>query len=264
MIFYLSGTGNTKWVAESLARKLGEPLVDIAKEFDGEMKYTVADGEKVGFCFPVHGWRPPKLLLDFLHEMKIEGMHEKKTYCFIVCTAGDTVGEALSILEEELRKNSIILHSCWDVRMPNTYVGLPFMDVDSEKLAEKKVKEAQARVAYIGKMISREETGCHMLYEGKWPKTNSRVLGACFKKLLVTDKPFRVDAKKCIKCGKCVASCPVGNIAGGAGELPSWKHNGRCMTCFACYHSCPQHAIRYGVMMQWKGQYHGCGLPVEE
>ena len=61
MIFYFSGTGNTRWAAETISRKTGEELMFIPEELKGECRYTLAEGERIGFCFPVHGWQPPRL-----------------------------------------------------------------------------------------------------------------------------------------------------------------------------------------------------------
>ena len=69
-------------------------------------------------------------------------------------------------------------------------------------------------------------------------------------------RPFRVDAEKCIKCGKCAAVCPVGDISFKKGCTPQWKHNGKCLSCFACYHHCPTRAIEYGGRTKGKGQYY--------
>lgn len=61
MIFYLSGTGNTKWAAKTLAALTNEKLLfipDMMRQYkvDGEYHLPeLADGERVGFCFPVHG-----------------------------------------------------------------------------------------------------------------------------------------------------------------------------------------------------------------
>ena len=57
MIFYFSGTGNTRWAAEEISRATGERLLDMAAEINGECRYQPAAGECIGFCFPVHGWR---------------------------------------------------------------------------------------------------------------------------------------------------------------------------------------------------------------
>lgn len=93
---------------------------------------------------------------------------------------------------------------------------------------------------------NRAQKGIRDLVIGRWPKINSRLIGSCFVKYLITDKPFYVAEDKCIKCGKCAEACPVNDIIWSKGSMPKWKHNGSCLSCFACYHHCPKHAIEYG------------------
>ena len=119
------------------------------------------------------------------------------------------------------------------------------------------MKQTEAYQRLVEKVVD-------LKFRGKWQKINTRYLGALFVECLLTDKPFSVDASLCVRCGKCAAVCPVDNIKGGVGELPIWKHNKKCMTCFACYHNCPKHAIRYGLMTRGKGQYRFTAPPQKE
>lgn len=57
MIFYFSGTGNSRWVANALSIALGEPVVSIAEELKTNKKEIVCplrEDEKVLFVYPVH------------------------------------------------------------------------------------------------------------------------------------------------------------------------------------------------------------------
>ena len=52
MIFYFSGTGNSRWVANALSIALGEPVVSIAEELKTNKKEIVCplrEDEKVLF-----------------------------------------------------------------------------------------------------------------------------------------------------------------------------------------------------------------------
>lgn len=88
MIFYFSGTGNSAWVARQLAEGQNEELLSIAMEIDRNKAYKLKEGEKVGFVFPVYAWGPPKIVLRFIHQLKLD----KPGYLFFVCTCGDDTG----------------------------------------------------------------------------------------------------------------------------------------------------------------------------
>lgn len=57
MIFYFSGTGNSKWIAEQIARVQNETLVFMPNAIrDGIKEFVLADNEKVGLFFLfIHG-----------------------------------------------------------------------------------------------------------------------------------------------------------------------------------------------------------------
>lgn len=54
---------------------------------------------------------------------------------------------------------------------------------------------------------------------------------------------FKVDAEKCIKCGACVADCPVSIIKMEEGDFPEMTKEERCLRCQHCLAVCPVGAI---------------------
>ncbi len=71
MIFYFSGCGNSRFIAESIAQALNEQLVFIPEaEREGHFDYTLAEDERVGFVFPIYSWCPPQLVMDFVQKLK--------------------------------------------------------------------------------------------------------------------------------------------------------------------------------------------------
>ena len=252
MIFYFSCTGNTRWAAQEISNATGEKLLYIpdTDPFDGS--WECDEDETIGFCFPVHGWRPPVAVREFVRRLsRLPATH----YCWALCTAGDDIGETIDIFESDLlAATGLHLDSAFSLLMPETYIGLPFMDVDTPENEQRKLLQAKADLREYIRLIADRKHDRKHLHLSHWPKTNSRLLGGAFVRWLLTDKPFWVTDERCIGCGKCASACPVSNLSFD-GHRPHWLHTGRCLSCFACYHHCPVHAIEYGSRTRHKGQY---------
>ncbi len=174
----------------------------------------------------------------------------------MLCTAGDDIGETVEIAEKDLALSGMTFDGAFSLIMPESYVGLPFMDVDTKENESRKLAQAESDLNCYATLIEQRQRGVRQLHTSRWPKTNSRVLGWAFVKWLLSDKPFQVSEERCIGCGQCVKHCPMDNVTLDDGNHPRWLHTGRCISCFACYHHCPTHAIEYGNRTRNKGQYH--------
>lgn len=260
MIFYFSGTGNTKWAAQEIAKAIGERLLYIPDELrQGHRSYTLEADERIGFCFPTHGWQVPRLVRYFIKHLKL---NVDLNYCWALTTCGDSMGEAMTLLNRDLadcdvlkRSNGEVLQleSVFSIIMPESYVCLPFMKTDPEEKEVMKLDVARHQLPHIIRMIKERRRGIEELDKGATPRLYSYVIGEYFNRKMVTDKKFTIDAGKCIQCGKCQKVCPVDNIQG---TPPVWLHNGRCTSCLACYHYCPMHAINYGRITRKRDQYY--------
>lgn len=252
MIFYLSDTGNTGWAVKAIAAATHDKMLFIPDLLrSGQDAFTLQEGERLGFCFPVHGWRPPMIVREFIRRLSVEASGH---YVYALCTAGDNIGETMDILRKDLSVKDISLHAAFSLIMPESYLGLPFFNVDTAKKEKAKKDKAAAELrGYVDDIVNHREVS--QLVIGHWPRVNSRLLGGFFAKHLVTDKKFVVDSRLCVKCGICADVCPTKNILGGLGHEPQWKHDGSCLACFACYHHCPHHAINWGTLTRHKGQY---------
>lgn len=251
MICYFSGTGNTKWVAETIAKATGDRLVNMAEYHGGtHCSIVLKEDERLGFCFPTHGWQPPRLVRRFISETTFQC--SPTTYVYAVTTCGDNIGETMTILNRELKKKNICAVTQFSVIMPESYVCLPFMYTDTIEREHEKIARARQQLARIVTVVKNKQTGIVELEKGATPLLLSYVIGTFFHRVLVGDRCFTVDTDACVRCGKCISACPVANIKGAP---PVWKHNGQCISCLACYHYCPTHAINYGKITRKRGQY---------
>ena len=53
MIFCFSGTGNSRWIAETLARDLKDKVIMINNDFE---RCDVSAGERILWVFPIYSW----------------------------------------------------------------------------------------------------------------------------------------------------------------------------------------------------------------
>ena len=285
MIFYFSGTGNTKWAASKLAAATREDLISIAPYMRADDSshnlaepFILKENERLGFVFPVHGWRVPKLVREFICKMKIQrepsdatGGNKAKAddclknrpFAYCVCTAGDSIGLTIENLNEVISQNPSLqalgiteVSSSYSLIMPESYIGLPFMDVDPKEREIRKKENAAQELAVVCEEIFDRKEGISRLVKGPIPWFFTKVVGGFFENVLITDKRFHVEKDRCVKCGICANVCPVGDIKGGHGEYPVWLHHKDCLTCFTYYHHCPHHAIEFGNQTQKKGQYY--------
>ena len=285
MIFYFSGTGNTKWAASKLAAATREDLISIAPYMRADDSshnlaepFILKENERLGFVFPVHGWRVPKLVREFISKMKIQREPSDATaenkakaddclknrpFAYCVCTAGDSIGLTIENLNEVISQNPSLqalgiteVSSSYSLIMAESYIGLPFMDVDPKEREIRKKENAAQELAVVCEEIFDRKEGINRLVKGPIPWFFTKVVGGFFENVLITDKRFHVEKDRCVKCGICANVCPVGDIKGGHGEYPVWLHHKDCLTCFTCYHHCPHHAIEFGNQTQKKGQYY--------
>jgi ferredoxin/flavodoxin len=265
MIFYFTGTGNTKWVAQQISEAIGETLYYIP-DLIREDKYTfeLKEGETIGFCFPTHGWQPPRIVRDFIKKLIINYQlsapaplackaRTVNCYCWALTTCGDNMGEAMTILNKDLAAIGLQATTQFAVVMPESYVCLPFMYTDTEEKEHAKINKVRQMLPHFINVIRGRENQVVELVKGATPRLYSYVIGAYFNARMVNDKKFTVDEDVCIKCGICAKVCPVDNIQN---TPPEWIHNGRCTSCLACYHYCPVHAINFGSITRKRNQYY--------
>ena len=82
MILYFSGTGNSKYVAERIARATGEEICSIEQVQEVNLK----DGELFGLVCPTYWGELPILSRMFLTNTPIRTANNN--YCFFVTTYG--------------------------------------------------------------------------------------------------------------------------------------------------------------------------------
>lgn len=256
MIFYFSGTGNSRWVADALGVALGEPVVSIAEELKTgkkEFLYPVREDEKVLFVYPVHSWGPAVPVVRFISGLKLIGYEKQLVYS--VSTCGDECGYTADLMRKVLHKRGVVLTDSYSVIMPNNYILMPGFDVDSKEVEEEKLQEAPSAVALIADAIL-ERKNVNLYKKGSMPGLKSYCIYPLFANFAIGKNSFRVT-NDCISCGLCERVCPTGTITLADGK-PVWSDT--CVQCVACIHRCPVRAIEYGKITLKKGRYHYPGI----
>lgn len=248
MVFYFSGTGNSRWVAEYIAKELNDSLVFIPDAIKQEKYfYSLKQEEKLGFVFPCYAWSVPTFISQFISMLNINNV----SYLYYICTCGDDTGRLQQEFCRIVEAKGWTCYLGYDIMMPESYVCLPGFDVDTNEKEQNKIYAAKSKLNFAVDDIIDCRKGTFVTLPGGCTWLKSVLLRWAFHKWLMTPRYFKTN-EKCIGCGMCVKSCPFENIQLNE-QRPEWGN--QCVDCLRCYHSCPSHAIEWGRWTSKKGQY---------
>ncbi len=234
MIYYFSGTGNSRYVAQRLAEALGETLCDMASD-------PIEDrSERTGFVMPVYYWGIPNLVLDFLKNFKIK----EKSYVYLIFTCGGSTGAAGKMFEKAIGRKC---DAQFSVLMPDTWT--PMFDVSDKAKMESILDAAEPVIGSIIDKVKTREKGDFNRHKGFTPLTP--LVYPSYKRQ--TTRKFTVS-EACIGCGLCEKLCPSGIIRLENGK-PLWTSD-KCVFCLGCLHRCPEFAIQFGGKTKKHGQFY--------
>lgn len=235
MIYYFSGTGNSKWIAEQLAEKTGDAAVDLVSLRELPQPDSK---ERVGLVFPVYAWAVPEPVRNFVKQLP-----HTAGFAYGVCTCGSEAGLAMKQLDRLYP-----LQSAYSVVMPSNYiVGA---DIEPPEVIRQKLAAAAKTVEQMAEEIIAQKSTRRVL-EGGFAFLKSSLAAKGFERFARTTKPFFVT-ENCIGCGLCARLCPCKTITLAEGK-PVWGE--ACYQCLACIHHCPRKAIEYGDKTAKRGRY---------
>lgn len=252
MVFYFSGTGNSRYAASIIAANNGDELIsinDILRERTTDpyvARYAFQSEQPLVFVSPTYCWRLPRVVEQFILDSRFEGCRE--AYFFLTC--GNGTGDAGKYAKELCKKAELRFMGLSSVIMPENYITLfsaPSFD-DAQGIIRASVSsiESTARLIGIHKPITDPNSSAGLGVLGS--RFNS-----FFYKVFVNDKKYKAT-DDCTGCGRCVESCPTANISLGEDRKPVW--HGRCTQCMACISTCPRKAIEYGLSTKGKRRYY--------
>lgn len=231
MIYYFSGTGNSKHAAEVIAASTGDTAVDIVAAIK-ENIFGTSNDELTGFVFPVYFWGLPEIIKTFASMPAVRNTLGKYVFCVITC--GADTGTADKMLAKKLGRNPDYSFS---LKMPDNYVVM--YDPCEKEKAQKYLRHADKELETVCADIKKREKGRKGSIQGNIKSTFVSLLYDPFRKT----KKFYAD-DKCVSCGICAKNCPDNAIEMQNGK-PVWVKS-KCQHCTACINRCPKKSIQYG------------------
>lgn len=248
MIFYFSGTGNSKYIADKLAACLDEKTIDIAKALDDNtFVYDCKEENYIGFVFPTYGWDVPKIVKEFIINLEFENMNES-TYIFAVNNCGGSEGAALYGFNKMFLDKNINIDYARSVVLPDNYIIM--FDTPDEETQKKTIRSANIKLANVINNISRRKKSVNVKFTPMI--LFYKAFNFVFTKFLNGTSKFEVK-DNCIGCGLCKDICNSQAIE-IIDNKPVWIKNS-CVHCLACLNRCPVQAIEYGNKTEGKERY---------
>lgn len=238
-LYYFSGTGNTKWIADRFKDKFN--FYGIELELLNIEKATEIQIDSYDFFIigtPIHAEGGPKIVEEFVKKFP-ENKKSMKMKCMIYSTQAAVSASRLGDYKRVLDAKGYNVMIQTMIQMPNNFyfafgrevteeakkkiiddARIKVKDITSDFIQDKKVIES---VSMIRKMLGNVIV---KLYWGFLPKA-SRYLNS---------------TEECNKCGLCLKNCPKSNITYENGHA---VFHSDCMMCLRCIHQCPVNAITY-------------------
>ena len=120
MIFYFSGTGNSRYCAKRLAHRLGDEAVDAFPFLRDDHFPALTSRSPWVFVSPTYGWQLPRIFEALLRGGRFSGSRD----AYFVMTCGAEIGDPIPRLEALCRDMGLTYRGVLPVVMPENYIAL--------------------------------------------------------------------------------------------------------------------------------------------
>lgn len=248
LVLYFSGTGNSKYIAESFSQTMGALCYSIEEEVD--FKEKLAEAQTVAVCYPIYGSCVPRIMRDFIVEncLAFEGKN-----LIIFSTQLMFSGDGARVFTDLLEGVSVNIRYAEHFNMPNNICNFFLFPIANQKKILRYVEKAEEKL----------RRSCHDIKNGVVRKRGfssfSRYLGFYTQRAHFASLEKKAEndvriALECNRCGKCVKICPMKNLALIDNKI---EQKGQCTLCYRCVNQCPQKAITVFLHAKVKKQYGG-------
>jgi len=249
LLIYYTGTYNTRYLTNQLKEKLvkkGNEVDTVEITVDTPIVNT-ENYELIGFSYPIYGFNSP---LPFNKYVRKLTFNPNQKY-FIFKNSGETfaMNNASSrILIRIMKRNKVKFIGEYHYVMPYN-IHFPFEKEFVKQILEYNKKLMDVMLYNLEKNIV-FKIKSNIIYDFAAFFVGIQKIGGNVNSFL-----YKVDKDKCIKCGKCVNTCPHNNIYEKNGKIKFHHH---CDMCMRCSFYCPTNAIKIGFLENWKvnGDYH--------
>ncbi len=247
IIYYFSGTGNTKWAAEFLTECILQSgyrveCIAIEKTNFAMVKRQLREADQVILGFPVYGSTAPLPVLNFIENIPAieKGVMPLAVFATHAMASGDSAYYVGSLLKD---KGYDLQQTRHFVMMNNFHVPkFRFYKPDNGSKLFRKLEKAKPKIQAFADEIVREKK--HIIGNRMW----GHLLGNLQRRyidraigMLITQ--FEVAEDRCSDCGLCVRICPMENILKTRDGITLGNN---CAVCLRCYSQCPSEAILIG------------------
>jgi len=247
LMFYFSGTGNSKYIAELFSRNMNAECHSIEEKTD--FGRLISSAETIGFCYPVYGSRVPRIMREFAGKY-IEHLKGKKIIIF--CTQWLFSGDGARVFIDIFPKKYFNVIYAEHFFMPNNVNNLFLLPLADDKKFIKYLVKSEKKIRLV----------CNNIRKGKNKRRGfnyfSRFLGLFQGLFLPAWEKKALDLVRiydeCNLCCLCVNVCPMNNFINQNGKIIT---KGNCTICYRCINKCPQKAITVFLKTRVKKQYKG-------
>ena len=205
MIFWFSGTGNSKYAAQRMAEALNEPMLCMNDRIKAHDTAAVETGERLVIVTPTYAWRIPRLVRDWLLQTELRGARQ----AWFVMTCGSEIGSADRYNRELCRVKGLSCMGTAQIVMPENYIamfGVPQAD-EARRIVAKAEPDIDRAIAALREGLPFPPTR-NNLYDRLMSGPVNPIFYACF----VKDRAFTAGPA-CTGCGLCAKRCPTNNIS---------------------------------------------------
>lgn len=251
LVFYFSGTGNTKWVSE----KFREILIAKGQEINllsvenidpqeiPKIELLLKDADIIGFANPIYGGNLPPIMMSLIHNI-ISIANRNRLYkpIFFINTFAYINGFGPICTKKLIKNSGLKLIGYLNIQICNNISSpvLKVKQISKSKLEQRKESAVFKLTEFAKKLI---EGRNYIEGIGLYLIPNIFIRMKSKKSIRNNYQSLSVDINTCKKCMQCINHCPTHSISFNNNHF---EFAPTCTACMRCYNNCPSFSIMIG------------------